>query len=257
MTELQKLKLLDIDFVCNKKEEIVSYILENVLHKKKVQICLTNAFSLVSANKDEEMKKANQSSLVLSDGMPVVWLSKLYKNKIHERVSGADLFEALLAAACIHKMSFYFLGASEDTLSLIKHNLMQKAAKLNIVGVYSPPYKNILSEEDNVEIIKHINAVKPDVLWVGMSAPKQEKWIYKNLSKLDTSMAIGVGAVFDFIAGKQKRSPLWMQRAGLEWLYRMLQEPARLWKRYLLGNIQFVVLVVRKLVYNLFHEKNT
>ncbi len=125
---------------------------------------------------------------------------------------------------------------------------------LEIVGAYSPPFKKEFSEADNLEMIKMINSADPDILWVGMTAPKQEKWIYENLGRLNVRVAIGIGAVFDYVSAKVKRAPEGMQKCGLEWFWRLLQEPRRLWKRYLVGNTLFILLVLREIVRRAVHS---
>ncbi len=215
----------------------------------KHQICVVPVYSLVLMQKDKEFMDINNNcSIVVADGMPLVWVSRLFGKPVPERIAGYDLFFALCKIALEKKYSFFFLGSSEDVLKRISLNLKNKFPDLKIAGTYSPPYKENFTEDENSGIIEEINKVKPDILWVGMTAPKQEKWIYHNLEKLNVKVAIGVGAVFDFIAGTKKRAPKWMQKIGLEWFWRLIQEPKRLWKRYLMGNTIFIWLVLKEFI---------
>jgi N-acetylglucosaminyldiphosphoundecaprenol N-acetyl-beta-D-mannosaminyltransferase len=244
------IEILDIKIHRYRLEDAMNQIEIFLKSCKKHQICVTNVYSVVMMQKDEEFRKANNSSsLVVADGMPLVWVSRLFGETIPERISGADLFYELCKCSSQKGYSFFFLGSTQTVLNKMCKNLKEQFPDLRIVGIYSPPYKEIFSDSENLEMIKRINEVKPDILWVGMTAPKQEKWIYHNLDKIDVKIAIGVGAVFDFVAGTVKRAPLWMQKIGLEWLFRFMQEPHRLWKRYLIGNTIFLWLVLKEIIY--------
>ena len=139
----------------------------------------------------------------------------------------------------------FFYGSTEKTLNLLKHNLMKEYPNLEIAGVYAPPFRQLTKEEDK-EIIQKINEAAPDFLWVGLGAPKQEIWMASHKNKVSAVM-IGVGAGFDFYAGTVRRAPVWMQRCGLEWFYRLLQDPKRLWKRYVVTNSKFMWYMLRYL----------
>ena len=144
------------------------------------------------------------------------------------------------------KKRVMFMGSSERVLSLIKERAAVDYPNVEVV-TYSPPYKEVFSEEDNRIIIEAINRAKPDLLWIGMTAPKQEKWTYEHWEELDINCHVGtIGAVFDFYAGTAQRAPIWWQKCGLEWLYRLMKEPKRMWRRYIIGNPQFVWNVVRE-----------
>lgn len=223
--------------------------IENLLRSCKSQICVTNVYSIVMMQKDGKFKQINNScSLVVADGMPLIWASKLLGPPIPERITGSDLFYELCKIAVQKQYKFFFLGSTNEVLNNMSIKLKRQFPNLQIVGTYSPPFKKTFSEVENKEIIEKINASSPDILWVGMTAPKQEKWIYYNLDKLNVKVAIGIGAVFDFVAGTVKRAPKWMQKIGLEWLFRLIQEPKRLWKRYLIGNTIFIWLVLKEFI---------
>ena len=211
------------------------------------QVCVPNAWSTVLMQKDQDFKSINnRSSMVIPDGMPLVWVSRLYKRPIPERVTGADLFFGCARMSEEKGYKVFLLGSTDEVLETMSQNLLKMYPDLIIAGTYAPPYKDTFSDEDHQQMIGAIDAVRPDLLWVGLSAPKQEKWIWDNLDRLNVPVSIGVGAVFDFVAGKVKRAPGWMQKLGLEWLHRFNLEPRRLWRRYLIGNTQFVFMVIRE-----------
>ena len=138
-----------------------------------------------------------------------------------------------------------FMGSSEKVLALIKERAAVDYPNVEVV-TYSPPYKPEFTDEENAEMVRAINEAKPDLLWIGMTAPKQEKWAYKHWGELDIDCHVGtIGAVFDFYAGTMKRAPLWWQEHSLEWLYRLLKEPKRMWRRYLVGNVLFLWNVIK------------
>ena len=156
--------------------------------------------------------------------------------------SGPDLMPEILRVSEEEGYSHYFYGSTEQTLKALEKNLREKYPRLNIAGVYSPPFRK-LTEEEDIETIERINAAKPDFLWVGLGAPKQERWMYEHRGKVNAVM-LGVGAAFDFHAGTAKRAPKWMQEFYLEWLYRLIQDPKRLLRRYVRSNAQFIWLIL-------------
>lgn len=233
--------------------EAISQIESFIRRGNKHQVCVTNVYSLVLMQKDEGLRRVNNSSsLVIADGMPLVWVSRLFGQPIPERISGSDIFYGLCKIAAKKQYKFFFLGSTIETLNKMCSNLGKCFPDLQIVGAYSPPFKRKFSEEENSKMVEEINKTHPDILWVGMTTPKQEKWIYHNLDKLNVPVAVGIGAVFDFIAGKVKRAPKWMQKYSLEWLFRLSQEPRRLWRRYLIGNPIFLWLVGKELIKKCF-----
>lgn len=245
----EKKELFGIKFNPLTKERAVELVKDFINDKGKSQISFVPVYSIVVAQKDEEFKVAlNSSSFVLADGMPIVWVSKLFGMPIPERIAGCDFFMKFCRVASEKQYTFFLMGATEEVLSNMCANLKKEFSSLRIVGTYSPPFKKEFSEEDNLIMINKINEAKPDILWVGMSAPKQEKWIFQNLEKLDIKVAAGVGAVFDFIAGTKRRAPKWIQNIGMEWFWRLVHEPKRLWKRYLIGNSLFLWLVLKEFI---------
>src|SRR6266516_1382927 len=196
-------------------------------------VITANADFLAQARRDVELRRILlEAHLVLCDGTPLVWASRLLGNPLPERVAGSDLAPWLIQLAVKKNYRLFLLGASPETNAQALARLKKQHPTLNVVGNYSPPFKPLL-EMDHAEIRRRISAAGPDLLFVSLGCPKQEKWIAMHYLALDVPVTIGLGATIDFLAGRVKRAPRWMQRAGLEWAFRLLQEPRRLFKRYL------------------------
>ena len=196
-----------------------------------------NVDHIVQLEKDEELKRVYENaSLILTDGKPLIWISNWYKTPIKEKISGSDLFPRVCDLAAKKGYTMYLLGAAEGVADKAAKNLIDKYKGLNIVGTYSPPFG---FEKDKVELKKierQIQEVHPDILIVGLGCPKQEKYMYHHCKELGVPISFGLGASIDFEAGNIKRAPKWMSEHGLEWLYRITQDPKRLAKRYLIIN---------------------
>lgn len=214
----------------------------------KVLINTINAHSFNVAQKDALFAEAlAKGDYLIPDGASIVKACKWLKAKSQpqERVAGWDLFQLEMERLNGNmtngaKPKVMFMGSSEKVLSLIKERAAKEYPNIEVI-TYSPPYKPEFSDEDNTAIIEAINEADPDLLWIGMTAPKQEKWIYKHWNELDIHCHVGtIGAVFDFFAGTAERAPKWWQEHSLEWLYRLIKEPKRMWRRYVLGNPLFL-----------------
>lgn len=209
----------------------------------KVLINTINAHSYNVARKDDLFAEAlTKGDYLIPDGMSVVkackWLHA--KSQPKERIAGADLFEFEMNKLNSKGGTAMFMGSSEKTLAKIVQQAAKVYPNLKVV-TYSPPYKPEFNDEDNKDIINAINTANPDLLWIGMTAPKQEKWTYSHWNDLHIHCHVGtIGAVFDFFAGNTKRAPQWWQDHGLEWLYRLIKEPRRMWRRYIIGNTVFL-----------------
>ena len=228
------LKSLDI---LGSKAELAS------LPEGKLLINTVNAHSYNTARKDSLFAEALMNGDVLiPDGVSIVKACKWIKAKSQpkERIAGWDLFSFEMEKLEKKGGTVMFMGSSQKVLDLIVKWAAEVYPHLKVV-TYSPPYKPEFSDEDNKAIIDAINAANPDLLWIGMTAPKQEKWTYSHWEELDIHCHVGtIGAVFDFFAGTVERAPMWWQRHGLEWLYRLLKEPKRMWRRYIIGNALFL-----------------
>lgn len=237
------LKLKDIKIVESKKE------LE-ALPERKLLINTINAHSYNTALKDAFFAEAlMKGDALIPDGASIVMACRKLKAKSQptERIAGWDLFTMEMERLNQKGGTCFFMGSSEKVLNLIREKA--KTVYPNIrIETYSPPYKPEFSEEENRAIIEAINRANPDLLWIGMTAPKQEKWAYRHWNELDIHCHCGtIGAVFDFFAGTMERAPLWWQEHSLEWLYRLLKEPKRMWRRYIIGNTLFIWNIFREM----------
>lgn len=208
--------------------------------------CL-NPHSYVTALRDRDFADAlRDSDWIVPDGSGVVLASNLLGGAIRQRITGSDIFYSLNSRMDqLGGYSVFFLGSTPDCLAKIKDRMGKDYPKIRFAGSFSPPFKQAYSQEDLNCMIEAINSVRPDILWVGLTAPKQEKWIYENLPRLNVRFAAAVGAVFDFYSGRIVRSNSLFQRLGLEWLPRLLQEPRRLWKRMFISAPVFLWHVIK------------
>jgi N-acetylglucosaminyldiphosphoundecaprenol N-acetyl-beta-D-mannosaminyltransferase len=188
----------------------------------------------------------NHAGLATPDGMPLVWLGRLYKYHV-ERVYGPDL----LLALCDHRQDrgyrHFFYGGAAGVPELLAENLRARYPRIQIAGVYSPPFRALTAAEEQA-IAAMINGSGADIVWVGLGTPKQDYWVARFRPLLEAPVLIAVGAAFDFHAGRVRQAPRWMQQNGLEWLFRLSQDPRRLWRRYILGNPRFVYLLLRQMM---------
>lgn len=221
--------------------------IDKLIQKKKCSYVVTpNVDHIVRLEKDEELQKVyKNASLVLTDGKPLIWISKWYKTPIKEKISGSDLFPRVCQLAANKNYTIYLLGAAEGVADTAARNLMKKYPGLNIVGTYSPPFGFEKNEQEMNKIKTQIQDVHPDILIVGLGCPKQEKFMYYHCKELGVPISFGLGASIDFEAGNIKRAPKWMSNHGLEWLYRFSKEPKRLFKRYFVDDLK-IIQVARK-----------
>lgn len=225
----------------------------DAIPSKQIIINTINAYSWVNASKDMTFRKALQTSdILLPDGIAIVFAARFLNGDVIKKIAGADLHDMILKTLNQTSGKCFYLGAAESTLEKIKDRLKIEYPNIT-VDSYSPPYKNIFSKEDNDKMIQRINAFAPDILFVGMTAPKQEKWILENKAQTHAQVITGIGAVFDFYAGIKKRPSKWMIRCGLEWLGRLLQDPQRLWRRYIINNPIFLYQIFKIKLQNIWH----
>jgi len=188
-----------------------------------------------------------RAHLVVADGTPLVWASRLLGRTLPERVAGSDLFPALCARAAEQNLSIFLLGGAPGTARRAAQMLQAQHPHLRVVGTCCPNYGFEKDPPEASRVVDAVGAARPDILFVGLGSPKQENWIVENIAACGAKLSIGVGISFSFVCGDVARAPRWMQRAGLEWLHRLCQEPTRLWKRYLLRDVVFLVLVLKGL----------
>jgi len=222
-------------------------VIDGWVHRCSQQyVCVRDVHGIMASQRDEMLRKIhNQAGLVTPDGMPLVWLSRLNGFPWVERVYGPDLMLAVCKRSLSKGYRHYLYGGLEGVPEKLAESLRRRFPKLQIVGVYSPPFRPLTKDEDEC-VIQKVNQAKPDIVWVGLSTPKQEYWMHEHLQRITAPVMVGVGAAFDFHAGLKKQAPRWMQRSGLEWFFRLVTEPRRLWRRYLINNPWFLWLILRQ-----------
>lgn len=238
-------KILGTDINVTDMEQTVQYLSHNLDELRGKYICVSNVHTTVMAYRDKDYRKVqNQAAMALPDGKPLSIVSKRRGYKEAKRVPGPDLMPEIFRISREKGYRHYFYGSTEETLEKLRIKLKEKYPYLKIAGAYAPPFRPLSKEEDN-QMIHRINEAKPDFIWVGLGAPKQEIWMNAHMDQVSGIM-IGVGAAFDFSAGTVKRAPKWMQELCLEWLYRILQDPVRLIPRYFGTNLSFLWNVSRE-----------
>jgi N-acetylglucosaminyldiphosphoundecaprenol N-acetyl-beta-D-mannosaminyltransferase len=213
----------------------------------KGYICVRDAHGVMLAQKDAEFRRIlNEAFLCTPDGMPMVWMGRLRGHREMSRVYGPDLMLEVCAWSEKNPCRHFFYGGTPGVAEELRDKLTARFPKLQIAGCFTPPFRPLNAAEEK-ELQEIIRAAKPDIMWVGLSTPKQEKFMAEFLPKLDVTLMIGVGAAFDFHAGRVRQAPRWMQRSGLEWLFRVACEPRRLGMRYLKNNPQFALKIAAQL----------
>jgi len=239
-----KVSILSVDISTLNLSETIAVFKNWINEGVKKRVCVTPVNCVLWAYKNEKLKGLyNSSAMNLADGVPLVWASKLLGNPIHGRVTGLDLLPEFAKIGNDEGYRFFFLGAKEGVAQELANQFAKKYHNLKIVGVYSPPFAETFSDDENNKMISMVSDAQPHVLWVSLTAPKQDYWINEHFDKLNVNIAIGVGGAFEVTAGLIKRAPPWMQKNGLEWLFRFLQEPKRLFKRYIIEAPVFIPLL--------------
>lgn len=241
--ELTKCNIIGTDILVTNMEKTVALIEENIEELRGKYICVGNVHTTVMAHDDAKYHEVQKNAaFVLPDGKPLSVYSRKHGFPEAERVTGPDLMLALFARR--NGLRHYFYGSREETLELLREKMTAQYPHLEIAGMVSPPFRALNEAEDAAEVEK-INASGADIIWVGLGAPKQENWMYEHMDRVNGVM-IGVGAGFDYHAGNIRRAPMWMQKLSLEWLYRLFQDPKRLFKRYLVTNTRYLRLIHKK-----------
>ena len=226
--------------------EALEAIDELINNGKNRYVVTPNIDHIIQLESDEELQQIYaRADLILTDGKPMLWISKLYRSPIKEKVSGSDLFPLLCDLAAQKGYCMFFLGSAEGIAAKAAEILKLKYEGLQIVGTYSPPYGFEKDENEIVKIVDIIQNAKPHILIVGLGCPKQEKFIFHYKERLGVPLSLGLGASFDFVVGKIKRAPRWMRECGLEWLFRITQDPKRMIKRYIIDDAKIVRLVFK------------
>ena len=239
MGELRHCEILKTNISVTNMEETVAYINAHIEELRGKYICVSNVHTTVMAYENEHYRNIqNKAALALPDGGPLSSYSRRHGYKEARRVTGPDLMLELFKISPEYGYRHFFYGSMQETLDQIRQVMERDYPKTQVVGMYSPPFRK-LSEEEDAKTIQIINEARPDFIWVGLGAPKQEEWMYEHQNQVNGIM-LGVGAGFDYLAGYIKRAPMWMQKISMEWFYRLLQEPSRLWKRYIVTNAKFI-----------------
>jgi N-acetylglucosaminyldiphosphoundecaprenol N-acetyl-beta-D-mannosaminyltransferase len=246
--ELQRVNILGVGVNAIDMSIAVNTVRDWIDRNDRNFVCVTGVHGVMESYRDPTLRKIhNAAGLVTPDGMPLVWLGRRLGFGQIKRVYGPDLMLAL----CEHSMgkaySHFLYGGGPEVPEKLAEELKDRFPGLQVAGVYSPPFRELTPEEDE-GVIKMINDSGAQIVWIGLSTPKQEKWMSSHLKKLKAPVLIGVGAAFDIHSGLKPQAPAWMRNSGLEWLFRLITEPKRLWKRYAINNPMFVALAARQLL---------
>jgi N-acetylglucosaminyldiphosphoundecaprenol N-acetyl-beta-D-mannosaminyltransferase len=211
-------------------------------------VCITSVHGVMESWRDKRLRSIhNGAGMVTPDGVPLVWLSRLLGNRRTERVYGPDLMRIMTKVSSEHGYRQFYYGGAEGVAEKLAQALANAHPGLKVAGTFCPPFRELTADEDEV-VIDTINTARPDIVWVGLSTPKQELWMSRHLGRIEAPVMVGVGAAFDFLAGTKPQAPRWMQRNGLEWLFRLCSEPRRLWRRYAYIVPSFTILVIGELL---------
>jgi N-acetylglucosaminyldiphosphoundecaprenol N-acetyl-beta-D-mannosaminyltransferase len=229
-------------------DDSVSIIDRWISSRSQHYVCVTGVHGVMESRADHTVAAIHDNAgLVTPDGMPLVWMARWLGCKRVERVYGPDLMRTISAISPRREYRHFYYGGGPGLAEKLKDVLTSAHPGLNVVGTLSPPFRQLTSEED-AAVVDQINATHPDIIWVGLSTPKQERWMAEHLGRINAPVMIGVGAAFDFLALTKKQAPRWMQRNGLEWLFRLCAEPRRLGRRYLYIVPNFMILAAVQLL---------
>ena len=241
---LAKEYVLGIGISAVNMETAVQAIGEWVDKRERHYVCVTGVHGVMESQHSPELQQIhNEAGMVTPDGMPLAWLLRLSGRVGTDRVCGPELMPRLFVESQARGDRHYLYGATAETLERLRRRLALVAPEAQVVGTHAPPFRPLTPEED-AQVVADINACRPDIVWVGLSTPKQERWMASHRARLEAPVLIGVGAAFDIHAGVIDRAPPFLRRTGFEWTYRLFKEPRRLWRRYLANNPRFVALVI-------------
>jgi len=254
--EIKRIDILGVGIDALNISTAVKYINLWALRKEKRVVICRDSRGLVYCKDDPFFYKLHKDAdLITPDGVPLVWLLRWFGAKNVERVCGPDLMHAVCAETENTPLSHFFYGSTDDTVEKLVGNLKLKYPSLNVAGYHAPPFRDLTPSEDQ-EHCELINNSKADILWVGLGCPKQEYWIGEHAEIISSTIIISVGAAFDWVAGTVPRAPLFIQFSGFEWLFRLLVEPARLWRRTFIDNRRFLVLIIVESIKKLNLQNN-
>lgn len=245
--KIEQVNILGIGVSALNMKLAIDQISNWIADRQPHYVCVTPAHSLMDGYQDPGLRKIfNASGMNTPDGMAIVWLLKLNGHKLVERVYGPDLMMNVCKFSIEKGWRHFFYGGAPGVAQELSKNLTAQYPGLQVVGVFSPPFRELTEEEDR-KVAELIRMSNPNIIWVGISSPKQERWMSRHITQYDVPVMIGVGAAFDFLSGRKKQAPRWIQRSGFEWLFRFISEPRRLWRRYI-KYPWFVILVCLQLL---------
>lgn len=250
MTEkkLNKFCILGVKISAIDMNDACSLIEDALLRREKIYICVCPVSTIMECKKNNQvLTSVNSADLATPDGMPTVWIGKIQGYKNIRRVYGPELMQKICGISGKNGYRNYLYGSSPDVLGKLKEKLNKKYPGLIISGIFSPPFRQLSKDEDD-KVVEDINSSNSDIVWVGLGSPKQDLWMHEHRNRINAPVLIGVGAAFDFIAGTKPQAPRWMRNSGFEWLFRLITEPKRLWRRYLINYPLFVYYVLVELV---------
>ncbi len=237
---VKKVNVLGVGISVLNLASAVTWVAGALAGRRKHYICVTGVHGVMEAQENDQFRSIlNQAGLCTPDGMPMVWAGRLRGHAEMGRVYGPDLMLAVCEWGETENIRHFFLGGAPGVAEDLAFNLKKKYPKLVVAGTYTPPFRPLTNEEQKA-LADLVASCRPDIIWVGLSTPKQERFMVENLDRLETTLMVGVGAAFDFHSGRVRQAPRWIQRSGLEWLFRFIQEPRRLAGRYIRNNPRFV-----------------
>ncbi len=245
MSHIKNFSILGCKIAAFTIDEMLDAVINQSRRNSGGYVCFTNVHVAIMAREDTTFKDiVNDSFLSVPDGKPIYWAGRIKGNKDIEQTPGPDFFPKLLSVASSPPLKHYFYGGSQEVLDILVEKVKLNYPDAEIVGAESPPFRELSNEEIEASL-NRICGAKPNFVWVGLGAPKQELWMAMHWQELKPAILFGVGAAFDFHAETVQRTPRWAQRLGLEWLHRLLQEPGRLWKRYFYTNSAFLFYLLK------------
>ncbi|RXF70952.1 WecB/TagA/CpsF family glycosyltransferase [Hansschlegelia zhihuaiae] len=242
-----RVDLLGVHVSLIRMDDAVDAMASWIAERSRRYVCITGVHGVIESRRDRFLQALhNRADMVTPDGMPLVWLARRLGHDHIERVYGPDLMLALTALSPARGYRHFYYGGAPGVAERLRDRLSEAHPGLQVVGLISPPFRELSAEEDE-ETVRTINEARPDILWVGLSTPKQERWMAAHRERIEAPVMVGVGAAFDFLAGVKSQAPEWMRKRGLEWLFRLCSEPRRLWRRYLHIVPAFLVLAAARL----------
>jgi N-acetylglucosaminyldiphosphoundecaprenol N-acetyl-beta-D-mannosaminyltransferase len=248
MEERRSIDVVGVPVSAFSIEDATSTIEAWIAARARGYVCATSAHGVVECLSDPDLRAIHrEAGMIVPDGMPLVWMCRLLGEPNATRVYGPDLMRTMTAISAERGYRHFYYGGGPGVAEALRETLTERHPGLIVSGVYTPPFRP-LTELESQAIIDEINAAKPDIVWVGLSTPKQERWMARHFGKIDAPVMIGVGAAFDFLSDRKTEAPEWLRGSGFEWLYRLVTEPRRLWRRYVVVVPVFLTCAIGQLL---------